>query len=304
MNDTRVGLFFIDGLGLGEDDPLTNPLAPGHDGFAELIGGPLIKDYVGEGIDAPYTVVVPTDALLGVAGLPQSATGQTSLLTGINAQARIGRHLNGFPSPALSEILQESGIFRRYAMIKQKAVFANAFTPEYFHGVYQRKWRLSATTVAALAGDQPLKEVDDLRRGSAVYQDMTREHFIERGYGIHTVEPAQAGRDFARLIQENDFTLYEYFQTDRCGHKQNREWAARILDHFSEFLHGLFSILDPRNDLLIITSDHGNFEAMDRKTHTMNPVPTIAWGYGAKHFRQVKGLTDIVPIIINEVLSN
>ena len=35
---------------------------------------------------------------LGIEGLPQSATGQTALFTGINAAQLLGRHLFGFPN--------------------------------------------------------------------------------------------------------------------------------------------------------------------------------------------------------------
>ena len=45
------------------------------------------------------------DALLGVPGLPQSATGQTTILTGRNAPAVIGEHSGPYPSQALRDML-------------------------------------------------------------------------------------------------------------------------------------------------------------------------------------------------------
>lgn len=302
MNKPKVGLFFIDGLGLGRDDARVNPLAAGNDGFAEIIGGPLTLGHIGEGVSLPHGVVIPTDVLLGVGGLPQSATGQTSLLSGENAQAKIGRHLNGFPSPTLRQLLREKGVFRQLTKMGRKAVFANTFTPEYFQGENLRRKRYSATTVAAMAGGEPLKGLEDLAAGFAVYQDITRETLVERGYGVSSVSPRQAGGDLARVIHQNDFTLFEYFQTDRCGHKQDMEWATRIINQLSDFLRGVVEGLDHKKDLLIISSDHGNFEAMDRKTHSTNPVPTMAWGLGAERFGMVTKLTDILPLII-EALS-
>ena len=43
-------------------------------------------------------LVKPVDPKLGVKGIPQSATGQTSLLTGVNAQGVLGYHKSGYPN--------------------------------------------------------------------------------------------------------------------------------------------------------------------------------------------------------------
>ncbi|HEX2954185.1 MAG TPA: metalloenzyme [Bacillota bacterium] len=239
----RTALIFIDGLGLGENDPAINPLAFGEDCFADLFGYAMTQCHVGEGLFLSGRAIVPIDAVMGVPGLPQSATGQTSLFTGINGQKLIERHLNGFPSPRLRQVLQAHGIFRRLAQTEKRAVFANAFTEEYFKAVGEHKRRYSASTVAAMAGDQPLRTIADLCDGQAVYQDITREILIERGYAgrVERTDPVEAGRHLAGIIQENDFTLFEYFQTDRCGHHQDPEWAKRILRDLSEFLTSVFN---------------------------------------------------------------
>lgn len=296
----RVALIFIDGLGLGDDQPEKNPLAAGKDIFAELIGFPMTKSNIGQGIRLPGLAVIPIDAILGVDGLPQSATGQTSLFSGVNAQQAIGRHLNGFPSPRLRQILEEKGIFKRLAGSGLRAVFANAFTEEYFEAVRNGKWRYSASTVGAMAGDQPLRGVEDLANGEAVYQDITRTLLLERGYGdrIGLTSPEAAGRDLAHIIGTNDFTLYEYFQTDRCGHKQDPEWAERILADLSCFIRAVLANLDPKECAVLICSDHGNIEALDIKTHTLNPVTLVAWGKESDKAMGVKDLTEVVPLIL------
>ncbi|HHZ20594.1 MAG TPA: metalloenzyme [Firmicutes bacterium] len=294
----RVALVFIDGFGLGEADPEINPLAWDGSFFHSWLGQPLTRQGIGAGRMAPGLVVVPTDACLGVEGLPQSATGQTSLFTGVNAQKAVGHHVNGFPTAALRRILQEKGIFARLAGTGKRAVFANAFTTEYLRAVQEGRVRASATTVAAQAGDQPLRLVDKLLAGQAVYQDLTRKGLVERGIVPETISPVQAGRDLATIINANDFTLFEYFQTDRCGHKQNKSWARQILEDFGLFFQELLAGLEPAETLLVVTSDHGNFEALDRKAHTLNPVPTIAWGAAAAEFTTVRCLTDILPRIL------
>ncbi|MBI2247843.1 MAG: metalloenzyme, partial [Armatimonadetes bacterium] len=74
-------LFFVDGLGLGPDDAEINPVVAART--------PCLEGLLGRKMTAPSDVIkndgallVPTDATLGIDGLPQSATGQTALLTG------------------------------------------------------------------------------------------------------------------------------------------------------------------------------------------------------------------------------
>ncbi len=93
----RVLFFFVDGLGLGADDPATNPVARARTpAFERLLGGRRLCGP--ERVQTDAATMVPADATLGMPGLPQSATGQTALLTGINAAAEIGRHLTAYPN--------------------------------------------------------------------------------------------------------------------------------------------------------------------------------------------------------------
>src|SRR5215510_2349561 len=63
-------LLFFDGVGIGNDEPETNP-------FAEA-GARRLSVVAGRAPD-PEAAYRPLDATLGVAGLPQSATGQTTI---------------------------------------------------------------------------------------------------------------------------------------------------------------------------------------------------------------------------------
>ena len=81
---TKVLFIFMDGIGLGADDPETNPLARAEMPYLQaLLGGRKLTASV-----APYeseqVSLQALDAGLGVDGLPQSATGQAVLLTGVN----------------------------------------------------------------------------------------------------------------------------------------------------------------------------------------------------------------------------
>src|SRR6185295_744476 len=105
-NDASVLLFFIDGLGIGTRGP-HNPLdnLPNAAPLAVFQNEPAESFLEG--------IVVPTDPRLGVEGRPQSASGQTTILTGVNAPAAVGYHKQGFPNKALLEILGEHSIFRQ-----------------------------------------------------------------------------------------------------------------------------------------------------------------------------------------------
>src|SRR5215204_5499823 len=96
-------LFFIDGLGIGARGP-TNPL----DGLADA--EPLAI-FPNEKPNLLNGTLVPTDPRLGIAGRPQSASGQTTILTGVNAPALLGYHKQGFPNAAMREIIAEHSIF-------------------------------------------------------------------------------------------------------------------------------------------------------------------------------------------------
>ncbi len=100
----RAILVFLDGVGIGADDPAYNPFAAAQLPRLEaLLGG---RKLVGESFDADGRIVAEravlaaADATLGVEGLPQSGTGQTTLLTGRNGAAEYGRHFGPWvPTP-------------------------------------------------------------------------------------------------------------------------------------------------------------------------------------------------------------
>src|SRR5467141_2234037 len=99
-----VLLFFIDGLGIGSRGP-HNPL----DGLNDAEPLAIFRDEISQTILGG--IVVPTDACLGVEGRPQSASGQTTILTGINAPALLGYHKQGFPNSTMLEIIRDHSLF-------------------------------------------------------------------------------------------------------------------------------------------------------------------------------------------------
>ncbi len=295
-----VLMIFIDGLGLGSSDANINPLVNAEMPFVRslLAGKPLTREIVGEGISSESLLVKGIDATLGVAGIPQSATGQTALFTGINAAKLVGRHLSGFPTPTLQSLIRHKNIFKEINKAGLKAAFANTFTREYFETVKHGKWRHSVTTTAALSGGCQLLMVPDLIAGKAVYQDIINEQLREKGYELPLYSPEEAAEHLMGIATRNDFTLFEYFQTDRVGHNQDYQLALLLLERLDCFLKTLASDFNANQINLVVVSDHGNIEDLSIKSHTLNQIPLIALGTHANAFLACQSLLDISPAIL------
>jgi hypothetical protein len=220
-----VLLIFIDGLGVGTRGK-HNPL--------DRSGLEFLSIFQDEEVRLPHDGrLALTDTTLGVDGLPQSATGQTTILTGINAAKLIGRHLNGYPSPRLKAVLAENSIYKQLQSRGRSVAFANAYSPPYF----ENKPRFqSATTVAAESAGLILKTLEDLEVGQAVCHDFTNQLLVERGYKVTTCTPEAAGQRLASFAPSCDFVLYEHFITDRLGHDRDFERAGVHLERLNRFV--------------------------------------------------------------------
>ncbi len=258
---------FIDGLGIGRQDAETNPLAAFEPRVLRLF-----QDRLG-----PFPSsgrCLPTDAAMGVEGLPQSATGHAALWTGENAAQLLGRHLTGFPNQQLRELVESRSLFLRLKRRGLQPVFANAYRPEFFQ---RRPNWVSASTLMCESSGVPLLTLDDLRKGRALYMDFTNLLLRRMGFDVPLRTPSQAAQVLLEIARPCDLCFYEYFLTDIVGHRGTFEEAAGLLETLDEFLFNLVKGLEPEQSL-IITSDHGNIEAMDHSRHTANSVPTLLWG--------------------------
>ena len=285
-----VLLFFIDGLGIGTRGPF-NPL----DGLADA--EPLAI-FLEEIPTTPFEgIVVPTDACLGVEGRPQSASGQTTILTGINVPAKLGYHKQGFPNSAMLEIIRDHSIFLQLMRAGIEPItFANTYTQRFFD---ERPRWVSATTAAVEAAGVRFRTVPDLKAGRAVYQDFTNAVLIERGEDVKPRTPDEAATVLARIAGEHRFTLYEYFITDKVGHKQDVQAARLVLKNLAAFIRGVLTRIDLDRTSVILTSDHGNVEDLSSRNHTLNSVPTIVWGVNRERIAsRIKNLADITPAIV------
>ena len=288
-SESAVLLFFIDGLGIGTRGP--------HNPLDNLDATPLA---VFENETAPTFldgIVVPTDPRLGIEGRPQSASGQTTILTGVNAPAAVGYHKQGFPNKALLEIIEHHSVFKQLRNEGVEPVtFANAYTSRFFN---ERPRWVSATTAAVEAAGLKFRTITDLQNDSAVFMDFTNRLLIERGEDVTERTEEEAATVLAKLCNENRFTLYEYFITDKVGHLQDMEMARVVLMSLARFIRELLGKVDLNRTTVILTSDHGNIEDLSSRNHTLHEVPTIVWGAKREWVAaRIKTLADITPAIV------
>jgi hypothetical protein len=293
---------FVDGVGAGAPEPATNPLARREhllSRFADGGGAPLPRG--GRAVLA--------DATLGVAGRPQSATGQATILTGENAPALLGHHLVGFPNARLRALLAERSLFRALAAAGGSGAFANAYPVAYLHALGfpadgapefafgRRRPRASASTLAFTAGGGRLRTWPDLAGGAALTPDLTGARARAHGAAVPAREPEQAAEVLLRLGAAHDLTLFEFFETDEAGHARSMDAALDALDRLDRFLRAVVAGLDERTSL-VVASDHGNVEDLSTRNHTRAPVPVLAFGPAARRVDAVRDLTGLAPLLL------
>lgn len=293
----RILFLFLDGIGLGADDPATNPFA-----HAEL---PTIENLLGGNrllastapLEGDRATLLALDAGLGVPGLPQSATGQAALLTGINIPAEIGEHYGPKPSPSVARFLVDGNLFSQLKETGRSVALLNAYPPRYFDAVASGRRLFSSIPLAVTSAGIRLFDKEDLFAGRALSADFSAAGWVSMlGFpDAPILSPIRAGGLLAELAATYDFSLFEYWSTDYAGHKQDMRWAVEQLQTFDTVLQGLLSAAS--DDLLtLITSDHGNMEDLSTRRHTFAPVPALIIGPAATRRRFAEGLIDLTGV--------
>jgi len=307
---------FLDGVGLGVSDPLVNPFADVQLPHLEsLLGGrPFVLDSLPIPDDPEQNYYLPLeseratlvalDAGLGVPGLPQSATGQAVLLTGINIPQKIGYHYGPKPNQAVAEFLRNDNLFSTLREGGKEVALINAYPPRYFHGIDSGRRLFSSIPLAVTSAGIPLKTQEDLFAGKALSADFTGQGWRDR-LGLPdtpVLTPPQAGERMAALAADYDMVFFEYWLSDYAGHEQDMTAACALLENFDLVLGGLLEAWDDNQGLILITSDHGNLEDLSTRRHTANPVPALVIGepiYRRTFTSSLSNLTDVTPSIRN-----
>lgn len=303
----RVIFLFLDGVGMGADDPAINPLAAViYPTLHELLAGRKAVAATGR-LSTALAELVPTDANLGLPGRPQSATGQTAILTGINAPQRLGEHYGPRPDDRVRAILAEENLFHRLQRAGRRPFFCNGYPRGYFEVINRGKRLLSAVPFAATVSGLALPTAADIYAGRALAADFTnagwRDHL---GYSdVPVFSPEAAGAQLWRLAQPYHFVFFEHWQTDVLGHGGDLAAAIANFQQVDRFLTGLLAAANLAETLIIVSSDHGNVEDCSHGKHTENPVLTLLLG-AHRHQAAVNlhSLTDFVPLIETFLISD
>jgi len=298
----------MDGIGLGENNQGINPFANAEmPNLKSLLDGKsLFKETAP--FHGDHASLVAVDPNVGVDGLPQSATGQAMLLTGVNISAELGYHYGPKPNPAVAEFLKDGTLFSRFVKAGKKTALLNAYPPRYFDGIDSGKRLYSSIPLAVTNAGLNLFRHEDFLAGRALSADFT-------GAGWRTMlgfpdapvtDEHQAGRKLASLAKEYDFSLFEYWASDYAGHHQEMDKAVELMETFDGVLGGLVEAMDDEM-LVLITSDHGNMEDLSTRRHTDADVPALVIGekIAREEFtRDMKSLIDVAPAIWNMVIEN
>jgi 2,3-bisphosphoglycerate-independent phosphoglycerate mutase len=305
---TNVLVLFLDGVGLGKPDPQRNPFVLAQmPTLQRLLEGHRLVAGVAP-IDGREATLLALDATLGVDGSPQSASGQATLLTGLNVPAHIGEHYGPKPNPPIQDILEADNLFKQVLKHGHTAALLNAYPPGYFASIDSGRRLYSAIPFAANAAGLPLMTAADLQSGRALSVDFTGEGWAAQpGFPPAPVYGAKhAGRLLAELASGFDLAWFDFWPSDYAGHKQDMTQAVSLLERFDSVMAGLVEAWRGEEGLIAITSDHGNLEDLGQRNHTRNLVPGLFIGPAELRQRFSQGmhdLSDFAPAVMRLLLE-
>lgn len=290
-----VFFVFVDGVGVGEKSEF-NPLA---DSELKSISYFTNGDGLHNGINPVIKknkLYLPIDANLGVSGLPQSGTGQTSLFSGENASKIAGKHFGPFPYSKTKFLLKEQSLFHKVLKEGFSPHFLNAYPDIFFKKSIQRN-RWTCTTLMTKSAGIRLNGLEEVLNKKALTAEIVQDAWRNSlNLDVPKISPEEAADRAKNSLMDHDLVLYEYYLTDKAGHEMSIEKAAKVLSVLDRFLSVVIENLK-EGDTLVISSDHGNIEDLSIKTHTRNPVPLFVKG-DIEAFKKAKSILDVTPAII------
>lgn len=297
----HILLIFLDGVGLGADDPSVNPFSAADTPTLRALsnGKKWVEDTGLQSSDR--AVFLPTDAVLGIPGRPQSGTNQATILTGINVPKRLGYHYGPKPDARTREILDETNIYKSLLAAGRSADLINAFPQRLHHDINRGKTLRSSVQHAPHAAGLPMHTIDDLMAGRALSEEWTGKAWREfLGHSeVPLYSPEDAGRKMVEISRQHDFAFFSHWYTDVIGHRGPLSDGVKLAELFDGVMRGALDTWDDSEGLMIITSDHGNFEALNHGKHTENLVPTVAIGSRRQEFADgFSDLSQITPKIL------
>lgn len=304
----RLIFIFLDGVGNGKPEP-GNPFYQAK--------APYLPFYDQNSAWPDQTPIKSIDPLLGIPGLPQSATGQTTLYTGKAVPVLLNRHQGTTPTKFMRKIIREQNIISLLKKNRITVSFINAYPvfARYFNSGHVQieedgrlvfssefpemfKRRISVTSCMIISSQLNPFDEHDILAGRSIYQDYSNRELNRRGLSLPEFPPEKAAEIIFKQSRQHDFILYEYFQTDIYAHRKSISECTELIKKMDRLIERLVNLLDQRSDTLLITSDHGNLEDCVIRSHSRNPVPLIVWGKGSQRLRDsISTIADVTPAI-------
>lgn len=290
---SRLLFVFLDGVGLGPSNTQVNPFAAAKTPFLRSLLGDSLTETLSD-ITSDSLVFKAIDARLGVAGLPQSATGQSSLLTGVNAAECMGRHYGPWPGPTLKQLLEQGTLFSKFSA-QGGAQLANIYPPGFFAALESGRQRLNVPALAAQQAGVKLLTLESYLEGHGVSLDLTGRYLQRLSPDAPVRTPFEMGQQLAHFSHRARFTFLDIWMTDSVGHRGTFDEAVTLIESLDTFVAGVIDSIG--GITLLVTSDHGNLEDKTIRTHTLANVPLLAFGPEAPAFAAVKTITDIAGVV-------
>lgn len=294
----RILLVFIDGIGIGSDDTTVNPFSVANMPTLHTLTNNQ-RWVKGIGRQASEKALFfPVDPRMGVQGRPQSGSNHATIITGKPIPKLIGEHYGPKPNAQTRAIVDEGSFFSEVIANGLSADLLTAYPPHLLHDIERGKTLPSAFMQAATNAGRRLHTVDDLREGRALSADWTGQGWQShlKIQGIPRFSLYDSGVKMVELAREHSFAMHTHIFTDFVGHRGALSDGIRLLENLDRVMAGALDTWDADNDLLILTSDHGNMERIGSRTHTENNVPLLLVGAKRHTFAQdVTTLADLVP---------
>lgn len=302
---------FFDGIGLGDpEDRQQNPFNAARTPTLNALAGGQTWNASAQAAESDRAIFIPTDANLGVEGKPQSATGQASIMTGLNVPAMVGQHYGPKPSPEVAAIIREGSVAKRLAEAGLESALLNVYASAYLAEIERGKRLASANQMAMLCGGVAMLDGAAYltQRGFSpdftgqMWRDFAARHdeastawlAAHPGESIPTSSARESGHRIAARAQQVAFSFMDIWVTDYLGHRGRLEEGVGLLETVDEALAGLLEAWDDEQGSIIISSDHGNLEDLSQRGHTRNLVPTVL--IGAQREKLAEGLSDLTHI--------
>jgi hypothetical protein len=243
-------------------------------------------------------IFIPTDPRLGILGKPQSATGQATILTGLNVPQLIGEHYGPKPNEAVRTILSQHSFFKQVRNHGLPAALLDAYPARLHQDIARGKTLRSSIQQAAYEGGQELFGMDELKARQALTPEWTGQswHTYLKLTDTPVYTPYEAGRLLVEISRQYAFAMHSHWMTDMVGHRGPLERGVELLELFDGVVAGILDAWDDNEGLVIVTSDHGNLEDVSSRSHTENNVPTLIIGSEKAGFADgLNDLSNLVP---------